>query len=154
MAVAHAIRTGEPAANVYAAALDWAEAHACSEVQSWLRDAATAAPVDASHHQGWVRHALQNAFHQLLHAPTLEEGVVNTVMLGGDTDTNAAIAGALLGAVHGREAVPAQWRHMVLSCHSVAGTGRPRPSTYWPVDVLVLAERLLALGARVPTALH
>ena len=152
VAVAHAIRTGDPAAAVYDAALRWAEAHACSEVTSWLRDAATAAPSDASHHQGWVRHALQNAFHQLLHAPTLEEGVVNTVMLGGDTDTNAAIAGALLGAVHGRDAIPSQWRHMVLSCHSVSGTGRPRPSTYWPVDVLVLAERLLALGARVPSA--
>ena len=32
---------------------------------------------------------------------------MQTVMAGGDTDTNAAIAGALLGAVHGRDAIPA-----------------------------------------------
>jgi hypothetical protein len=30
---------------------------------------------------------------------------VETVMRGGDTDTNAAICGALLGAVHGRDAI-------------------------------------------------
>lgn len=41
---------------------------------------------------------------------SLEDGVVETVMAGGDTDTNAAIAGALLGAVYGRQAVPLQWR--------------------------------------------
>jgi ADP-ribosyl-[dinitrogen reductase] hydrolase len=52
--------------------------------------------------QGWVLIALW----QLLHAPSLEEEVVDTVMRGGDTDTNAAIAGALLGAVYGGEAMP------------------------------------------------
>ena len=73
--------------------------------------------------QGWVKIALQNAFYELLHAPSLEEGVVATVRRGGDTDTNAAIAGALLGAVHGREAVPAQWRSMVLSCRPLRAAG-------------------------------
>jgi hypothetical protein len=98
--------------------------------------------------QGWVRVALQNAFFELLHAPSLEEGVVRTVRRGGDTDTNAAIAGALLGAVHGRAAVPAQWRSMVLSCRPLArpASTRPRPREYWPVDVLEIAERLLLEG--------
>jgi ADP-ribosylglycohydrolase len=31
------------------------------------------------------------------------------VGLGGDTDTNAAVAGALLGALHGRAAIPDAW---------------------------------------------
>ena len=56
---------------------------------------------------GWVKIAFQNAFYQLTHAADLEEGVVDTVMRGGDTDTNAAIAGGLLGAVYGEGAVPA-----------------------------------------------
>lgn len=34
-------------------------------------------------------------------------------MRGGDTDTNAAICGALLGAVYGRDAIPAQWDRML-----------------------------------------
>ncbi|MGH9857760.1 MAG: ADP-ribosylglycohydrolase family protein, partial [Acidobacteriota bacterium] len=58
---------------------------------------------------------------------------------------NAAIAGSLLGAVHGRDAIPQQWRDMVLSCrpHRAAGAANPRPWCFWPVDLLNLAELLL-----------
>ena len=38
-----------------------------------------------------------------------EEGLRHVVGLGGDTDTNAAVAGALLGARHGRDAIPSAW---------------------------------------------
>ena len=115
-----------------------------------LEAARREAPVCDAGSEGWVRIALQNAFYELLHAESLEAGVVATVRRGGDTDTNAAIAGALLGAVHGREAVPAQWRSMVLSCRPLAPRARrPRPRPYWPVDVLEIAERLLLAGSRL-----
>jgi hypothetical protein len=39
-----------------------------------------------------------------------EEGLRYVVGLGGDTDTNAAVAGALLGAAHGAGAIPVAWR--------------------------------------------
>lgn len=102
--------------------------------------------------QGWVLIALQNAFFQLLHAESLEEGIVDTVQQGGDTDTNAAIAGALLGAVHGRAAVPARWVEVIVNCRPSWPTipGRhhhPRPEEYWPADALELAESLLRAGA-------
>jgi len=51
---------------------------------------------DFQTNQGWVLIALQNAFHQLVRAPSAEEGTIATVNAGGDTDTNGAIAGALL----------------------------------------------------------
>jgi ADP-ribosyl-[dinitrogen reductase] hydrolase len=38
-----------------------------------------------------------------------EKGLRHVVGLGGDTDTNAAAAGALLGAAHGVDAIPAVW---------------------------------------------
>ena len=91
--------------------------------------------------------ALQNAFFQLLHAPSLEAAVVATVREGGDTDTNAAICGALVGAVTGRDGVPSQWQRMVLSCRPMPGYShvtQPRPALFWPADALTLAERLLA----------
>jgi ADP-ribosyl-[dinitrogen reductase] hydrolase len=76
---------------------------------------------------------------------------VATVRRGGDTDTNAAITGALLGAVHGRDAVPAQWRSMILSCRPVAPRARrPRPRAFWPTDVMEIAEELLLAGERGP----
>ncbi|HUF58974.1 MAG TPA: ADP-ribosylglycohydrolase family protein [Actinomycetota bacterium] len=41
--------------------------------------------------------------------PSFEEGLRYVVSLGGDTDTNAAVTGALLGALHGRGALPSAW---------------------------------------------
>jgi len=118
-------------------------------VRECLDRAAVAAPDDFMTHQGWVLIALQNAFFQLLHAENLVAGLSDTVMRGGDTDTNAAIAGALLGAVHGREAIPTTWQRALLSCRPLADspTSHPRPIQFWPVDVLDLAERLLVVGA-------
>lgn len=117
-----------------------------AEVRAALEAARTSPPADFLTHQGLVTVALQNAFFQLLHAPSLEEGVVDTVGRGGDTDTNAAIAGALLGALYGRP--PAGWMLAVLSCRPLVeqGARRPRPPTCWPTDALELAEALLAAG--------
>jgi ADP-ribosylglycohydrolase len=112
-------------------------------------DASTSPPADYVHQQGWVITAFQNALWQLLHAANLEDGVVDTVMRGGDTDTNAAIAGALLGAVYGRDAIPAQWTDKLLNCRPEAGrphVRHPRPECFWPVDALHVAQCLVAGG--------
>lgn len=58
------------------------------------------------------------------------------VIRGGDTDTNAAIAGALLGAVHGRDAIPSTWQRALLSC-------RPLPQL---TDGASSADAVLAGG--------
>jgi ADP-ribosylglycohydrolase/fructose-1,6-bisphosphatase/inositol monophosphatase family enzyme len=143
VAVAHAIRTGEGGESAHAAALAWARGSGADPRVVDTLLAATEPPADFERQMGWVRIALQNAFHQARRAPTLEEGVVASVMAGGDTDTNGAIAGALLGAVHGRAAVPPAWRAMVLSARALPATPRPRPQCLWPVDAEDLAERLL-----------
>jgi ADP-ribosylglycohydrolase/fructose-1,6-bisphosphatase/inositol monophosphatase family enzyme len=149
-AISFAIRTGEDPHAVYAHAIDTAhKVMAGTAVTNSLEAATNERPADYSRNMGWVLIALQNAFWQLLHTSSLEEGVVGTVHLGGDTDTNGAIAGALLGAVHGRAAVPRQWTNRILTCRPLAGipgVARPRPTPFWPVDALWLAERLLFLG--------
>lgn len=45
----------------------------------------------------------------LVYAESVEEAIVAAVNGGGDTDTIAAITGALAGARNGSDAVPAQW---------------------------------------------
>jgi len=98
-----------------------------------------------------VRLAWTNALATLQLDARPMEALTWTVRLGGDTDTNAAIAGALLGAVHGRDAWPLKAVDRVLTCRPLSGlegVRHPRPRTYWPVDVWVLAERLLELGRR------
>jgi ADP-ribosylglycohydrolase/fructose-1,6-bisphosphatase/inositol monophosphatase family enzyme len=101
-------------------------------------------PADFQAHMGWVITALQNAFFHLKNSG-FEEAVVATVASGGDTDTNAAICGALLGAALGRQAIPSRWILPVLACRVTvdAGAPRPRPPAYWPDDILELAEALL-----------
>jgi ADP-ribosyl-[dinitrogen reductase] hydrolase len=146
MALSRAIRTGCSPSTLYAGMLLWAQ-HLDVEpaLRGALLDAAIAPPTDFQRHQGWVLIALRNALWQLLHAPNLEKGVVDTVMRGGDTDTNAAICCALLGAVHGLDEIPVQWRKKVLGCRPerCPGVARPRPEVFWPVDALELARRLL-----------
>ena len=151
VAVSHAVREGDGPEAAFRAAEEWARGAGASLLALEALAGARHEPprCDTPGSEGWVKIALQNAFHELLHAAGPEEGVVATVRRGGDTDTNAAIAGALLGAVHGRDAVPVQWRSMVLSCRAVAARAhRPRPRAYWPVDVLEVAERLLLAGER------
>ena len=127
--------------------MSWAEAmDAEIELIEAIANAADAAPVDFMTKMGWVLIAMQNALWQLLHAPSLEEGMIDTVMRGGDTDTNAAVCGALLGAVHGRDTIPEQWLGKLLNCRPAAGrpgVRRPRPKCFWPIDALELAERLV-----------
>jgi ADP-ribosyl-[dinitrogen reductase] hydrolase len=148
--IAAAIHDGLDHERTYARALEWGKA---AQLESGVLETVAAArqqpPGDYETQQGWVLIALQNAFYQLLHAQSVEEAVVRTVRSGGDTDTNAAICAALLGSVHGRDAIPAQWQRMVLSCRALVdlpSIQRPRPAQYWPTDALQLAEALLATG--------
>jgi ADP-ribosyl-[dinitrogen reductase] hydrolase len=152
MAIAEAVGQGKSAQQIYEDIKDWAAAMKVEKpLMNAILDAADSRPADYLHQQGWVLIAFQNALWQLLHAKSLEEGVVNTVMCGGDTDTNAAICGALLGAVHGREALPKQWVEKVLNCRPTPGQANvrhPRPECFWPVDALHIA-RCLAAGGEV-----
>lgn len=52
---------------------------------------------------------LEIALWAAYHEPLLERGVIWLAGAGGDTDTNAAMAGGLMGARDGEHAVPARW---------------------------------------------
>lgn len=71
---------------------------------------------------GYVVAALQAAWSAIVHTPIPADGepcgqlvaaLENAVRVGDDTDTVAAIAGALLGARWGMSAVPASWRRIL-----------------------------------------
>lgn len=59
---------------------------------------------------GWVVHTIASSFFCFLKtAGDFEATVISAVMGGGDTDTIAAIAGALSGAHNGASGIPARW---------------------------------------------
>jgi ADP-ribosyl-[dinitrogen reductase] hydrolase len=141
---------GAGAGSCYNAALQEAGRGGDAAVLEALNLAADEPPERPDDHRsGWVLIALQNAFYRLLHSSSFEEALVETLACGGDTDTNAAICGALLGAVHGRDAIPAPWRRLVLTCRPMpeAGARHARPADFWPVDAHELAEALLIAGS-------
>ncbi|MGE0547986.1 MAG: ADP-ribosylglycohydrolase family protein [Kofleriaceae bacterium] len=74
--------------------------------------------LDLRSHQGFVRSAFRLAFWELVHAPSFEAGLIDVANRGGDSDSNGAIAGALLGAFHGIDAIPDRWLTAVLSAQS------------------------------------
>ncbi len=80
---------------------------------------------------GYTLKALGAGFWAMLHATTFEDGVLRVVHEGGDADTNASVAGALLGARFGYDAIPARWSGKL-------------------VDAAALEERVSRLLARVP----
>jgi ADP-ribosyl-[dinitrogen reductase] hydrolase len=59
--------------------------------------------------RGYVLHTLAISFSALANATSVEDGLVQVVSRGGDTDTNACVAGALLGAKFGKSQVPDRW---------------------------------------------
>lgn len=112
-------------------------------VAPWLEEATAPLPALDGEKQGWVRFAFTAAFHALHRAEAVgvEEALVELVMRGGDTDTNGAIAAALLGAVHGVEALPKRWREPIRRCRPA------RPATFVPGDLDALVDALLSSGA-------
>jgi ADP-ribosyl-[dinitrogen reductase] hydrolase len=109
-------------------------------VVPWLEHAAQAAPPFDDEKQGWVRFAFEHAFFQLAHASDFEHALRSVVRAGGDTDTNAAITGALVGARFGLDAIPSQWVDTVVACVPA------RPPEYHCNDVISLADALVAVG--------
>lgn len=102
-----------------------------------LFDAADAAS-EASEftNNGWVIHAIQAAYKAIMSTATetpehLVLGINEAVRVGNDTDTVAAIAGALLGARWGYSAIPEKWLELL--------TGWPG---YKAADLVALADEI------------
>ena len=150
LAIATAVHEGSDPKSLYMSICKNADEIAVnSEVRECIETAAKKTWIEKSGgKQGWVLVTLQNAIWQLLHAPNLEEGIVDTINRGGATGTNAAVCGALLGSVYGKEAIPERWQNAVTSCKPAeenTEVGQPRPEEYWAADVLDLAVRLISI---------
>ncbi|MFI1448785.1 ADP-ribosylglycohydrolase family protein [Streptomyces virginiae] len=100
-------------------------------------------PESATEFNGAVWPCLGSAVWALRTTTSFAESVRAAVDLGGDTDTVAAVTGALAGARYGRAAVPAHW---------TATLHVPLPGFGDRVldadDLRVLAQRLAAAGSR------
>jgi ADP-ribosyl-[dinitrogen reductase] hydrolase len=70
--------------------------------------------IDCTVNIGHVKHAFMLAFSLLKANVTFEEGIRLALSKGGDVDTNAAIVGGILGALHGFEGIPEYMKNPVM----------------------------------------
>ena len=106
---AAALVRGEPAEGSVRAAVASVEGLEGAEELEYLVGAAgVERPIDGPD-QGFVFFTAGVALRTVAEGRAFEDGVRAVVALGGDTDTNAAVAGALLGAAHGAGALPHDW---------------------------------------------
>ena len=111
-----------------------------AEVRAWLEDAQKGRLPTFHPMAGYVRIGFTHAFFHLLAENTFEEALRATLAGGGDTDTNACIVGALIGALHGIEGIPVSLIEGVVQCDN--GLGHARPEWLQAGDALDLAARL------------
>jgi len=77
-------------------------------------------PIARAGEVGYVVHCVEIAFWFVTHDRSLEEALIALAQAGGDTDTNAAVAGALLGARYGDVALPPRWVDQITGSQGIA----------------------------------
>lgn len=83
------------------------------------REAEADLPITVAGETGYVVHCVEIAFWFVTHDRTLEEALIILAQAGGDTDTNAAVAGALLGARYGEAALPPRWVEQLVGARGI-----------------------------------
>jgi ADP-ribosyl-[dinitrogen reductase] hydrolase len=120
-----------------------------NEVSAWLADAVSGQLPPAFPLAGFVRYGFTYAFHYLHIGGSFEQAITETLLRGGDTDTNACIVGGLMGAYHGLNGLPKTALEGVLNCNTQLGRRRPENFTVVPVmrNLTLLSQYCLPAGS-------
>ncbi len=113
LAVAALVREEPPDAAVRLASSSVLHREGGEELEFLVEAAGRARPLDGPD-RGFCLFAAAIGLQAIIEGGAFEPGLRRVVSLGGDTDTNAAVAGALLGAATGRSGLPSEWlAHLV-----------------------------------------
>ena len=108
LAAAALVRGDDPESAVRAALERVADREGGEELDYLTGAAGIERPIDGPD-QGFTLFTAGVALRVAGEAKPFEDGLREVVALGGDTDTNASVAGALLGALHGVDGLPPDW---------------------------------------------
>ena len=144
LALRHLLLNPGDGAGAFEVAKSWVQDEACEEVQAWLQMAEAGERPAFYPLAGFVKIGFVHALVQLRAGADYRQALFETLLGGGDTDTNAAIVGGMVGARVGRAGVPQVMVERLMACETEAG--RPRPEVYHPRQVPLLVERLLEVA--------
>ncbi len=108
LAVAGLVRGEAAGRAILAAVAAVSDREGGEELEYLAAEAGRARPIDGPD-MGFTLFTAGVALRVAGEAPSAEAGFREVVAYGGDTDTNAAVAGALLGARFGRSGLPVDW---------------------------------------------
>lgn len=93
---------------------------------------------------GWVKWGFIQAIFYLRNNTPYETAIKEVLIRGGDTDTNAAIVGSVLGALHGINGIPKYMLEPVLAFDPTnPGKGHKRPAKYSALNIYGLTCQLM-----------
>lgn len=141
IAISNLIKKPGDRKTAFKCAQCWAIFHANEEVCDWLQQAQNNIKVPYYPHEGFVKIAFMHAFRHLWLETDYEEALRETLLGGGDTDTNACIVGGLIGAACGADAIPDDMKQPVLRCNTQQGK-HPRPRFLSTTQIPTLAIAL------------
>jgi ADP-ribosylglycohydrolase len=104
------------------------------EVNGWLESAIDGVLPKGFPQEGYIKIAFSYAFYHLAQNSSFENALKNTLMKGGDTDTNACIVGGLIGALCGVDQIPTAQLQKIMLCDTKLGA-KPRSENFHPKQV-------------------
>ena len=116
------------------------------QVSRWLLEESLSTPDLCTEFTGSVRWAFVLAFAALRRRMGFEQAIEWTLNKAGDTDTNAAIVGAMMGALWGWSLIPDWMSTPVLAFDpTTCEVGRRRPALYAPSSLAHLTGKSRAM---------
>jgi ADP-ribosylglycohydrolase len=138
---------GHDRTSAYTQARDWVLTLCNVEFRDWVAAIDDQSiEVVPNRKSGWAKIALVHGFRVLLAGLSYEDAIKALVAKGGDTDTNACIAGALIGAAVKLSGIPADMVDKVLSWSPKTGGGIKRPVWLRAHDTFPLIAQLAELS--------
>ena len=125
LAIRHLVLHPGDGEGAFAAGERWAEHLGADEIVEWLGLARSDGYGGYVPQAGFVKHGFVHAFRHLHRGTPYTVALRETLLGGGDTDTNACIVGGLVGARHGDSGIPRSMVEAVMSCDTSKGRARP-----------------------------
>ncbi|PCJ54344.1 MAG: hypothetical protein COA79_22035 [Planctomycetota bacterium] len=151
IAIASLIRSKGDVEYAFQRVLGWSNKNVKSEVKTWLEMIESNELGPFFPQAGFIKIAFINAFIHLKNRSKYSLAIKETISHGGDTDTNACIAGGLIGSINGVNGIDEYYIKILLSCDTSAG--RERPVYYHPLDSYSLIEKLIRIAPKKKTSI-
>ena len=137
---------GDNREAAYNKAKDFINTKANQEIREWLREIERET-CDLPVHKpaGWVKIAFVYGMRYMLQGMGYVQAISEIMLQGGDTDTNACIIGALIGAAEGLEGIPGEMIEKVRSWEPARG-GIRRPKFLQVKENFHLIDRLIGIS--------